>query len=369
MVGLNAVEMEARVSCRAVEDLIREIWSGHFGRDVSPYDDFFDLGGDSLAIIDVVAKARERGLFVRSSVALRHPTPARLAEALTVGAAEPTLDLPPVRLPALYDNASRSVQLRAAKPPTHLWSVPIGAGGTGEPVYVVHSDSHLEAERAAVAGWGCTRPVRGYAPHRLRGLVPPVAPLGGIAAELRQALRAEQADGPYRLVGFGAGAVLAVEVARQLGASGATVAALVLVRPVAGDPGAAPHAGRDRLLRQRLAGLADRFGLTGAESLEEIHARVRADGWYDDSVRPWDLPWLQMAAVELALAAREHEPARFDGPVTVIQDTVDSAAGGRRWTDAAADAELHRFDHGIESPLAVLTDARLAPIARKALDA
>ena len=76
-----------RLSCHAVQHLICEIWSGYFGREVSPYDDFFDLGGDSLAMIDVVVAARGYGLPLRSSVALRNPSPARLAESLTVGAA------------------------------------------------------------------------------------------------------------------------------------------------------------------------------------------------------------------------------------------------------------------------------------------
>src|ERR1041384_3843325 len=102
MIELNAVGAPARLSCHAVESMIREIWSGYFGRDVSGYDDFFDLGGDSLAMIDVVAEARERGLQVRSSVALRNPSPARLAESLTIGAAQP------IELPALYECASDS---------------------------------------------------------------------------------------------------------------------------------------------------------------------------------------------------------------------------------------------------------------------
>lgn len=61
------------------------LWADYFGRDVSPYDDFWDLGGDSLAMIDIVGRARALGLPVRSSVALRNPSPARLAAALTAG--------------------------------------------------------------------------------------------------------------------------------------------------------------------------------------------------------------------------------------------------------------------------------------------
>jgi hypothetical protein len=72
------------LSCEAVERLLCEICSEHFGHAVSPYDDFFELGGDSLSIIEIATAARARGLRVRSSEALRHPVPARLAEHLTL---------------------------------------------------------------------------------------------------------------------------------------------------------------------------------------------------------------------------------------------------------------------------------------------
>src|SRR5690348_17265428 len=125
MAELNTAEaVTARLSCDTVERMICEIWSGYFGRAVSPYDDFFDLGGDSLAMIDVVGRARERGLSVRSSVALRNPSPARLAESLTVHA-----ESSPVTLPALYAPDA---------PRTPVWTdivlEPIMPGDT-EPLY------------------------------------------------------------------------------------------------------------------------------------------------------------------------------------------------------------------------------------------
>ena len=157
-------------------------------------------------MIDVVAEARERGLPVRSSVALRNTSPARLAESLTVGRAEPL----PVALPMLYASARQTALARAAD-----WTaaqsrpVPIVPAGDGEPLYVVHSDSHVEAEREAVSLWGTERPVSGFPLRGVSGLIPPVGTVGEIASQLVAALRAEQAQGPYRLAGFGQGAVLA----------------------------------------------------------------------------------------------------------------------------------------------------------------
>jgi thioesterase domain-containing protein len=367
VIELNAVETGARLSCRAVERIICEIWGRHFGRDVSPYDDFFDLGGDSLTVMDVVAEARARGLHVRSSVALKNSTPATLAESLTMGAAEPS---PPVELPALYGNARHSAQVRASTWTTaESHSAPIVAAGGCEPLYVVHSDSHVEAERDAVADWGNGRPIRGFSLRGVRALIPPVATIGEIAGQLLAALRAEQPAGPYRLAGFGPGAVLAFEMARQLRDRGAHVALLALIRPPATNPDAAPAPGCDHLLRQRLAMLARRFGLTGAENLDEIHAGVREDGWYDDGVRPSDLPWLQLAWAQLTLAVRAYDPADYDDRAMVFEDTIDARASGRSWMRAVKDAWIYRLDHGLESPTAVISDPRLAQAMRKALEA
>jgi thioesterase domain-containing protein len=355
MIELNAVGAPARLSCHAVESMIREIWSGYFGREVSGYDDFFDLGGDSLAMIDVVAEARERGLQVRSSVALRNPSPARLAESLTIGAAQP------IELPALYECASDSSA-------QEIRSMPIVRGSGAEPLYVVHSDSHVQAEQDAISAWGSERPVKGFSLlGRTRGLIPPGGTVCEIAGRLLKTLLAEQATGPYRLAGFGLGAVPAFEMARQLRDSGAEVALLVLIRPPAMETGAPP--GRDHLFRQRMATLAGRFGLSGHETVEDIYAKTRADGWYDDGVSPSDLPWLQAAWADIMLAVQAYDLADYHGPALLFEDVIDSVTSQQTWTRAIKDLEIHQFDYGIESPEAVLGDARLAQVMRKALEA
>lgn len=350
-----------RLSCHAVEHTICEIWSGYFGRDVSPYDDFFDLGGDSLAMIDVVVAARGCGLPVRSSVALRNPSPARLAESLTVGAS--ALESVAVALPALYLDGA--VDLRIAGQSRVEASVL--ADGVGDALYVVHSDSHVQAERDAVAAWGSGRPVRGFRlPSRLAD-VPTADPVGALAGRFVTAVRQEQPVGPYRLAGFGQGAVLAYEMAWRLRSVGDDVALLLLVKPpVVGDP----VASRDRLLRQRLAAIAARFGLGGDESVEQIQAKVREGGWYDGSVRPADLPQLQQVWAELEGAARAYRFADLDAPALLFHDVMDAdGATERALRRAAKDLEIHRLDYGLESPHAVIGDELLAQTMRKALAA
>ncbi|WLW53085.1 phosphopantetheine-binding protein [Streptomyces sp. YU58] len=75
--------IESNLSGEEIEREIRDIWRGLFGVDVGPDDNFFDLGGDSLKVVDVVAAARKRGIGFRSSAVFRNPTPALLAASLT----------------------------------------------------------------------------------------------------------------------------------------------------------------------------------------------------------------------------------------------------------------------------------------------
>jgi thioesterase domain-containing protein len=356
----------ARLSCRAVERMVCEIWSEHFGRAVSPYDDFFDLGGDSLALIDLVLVARKRGLAMRSSDALRNSSPARLAESLTVHA--------DASLPASLLMGAREADRVRVFDWTDDWTevearlVPIVGTGTGEPLYVVHSDSHVQAERDAVSSWGSGRPVSGFSLPGAPGLLPPSWSVSEIACRYLEALCEEQPAGPYWLAGFGYGAVLAFELARRLRERGEKVALLALIEPPAVSTAARPPADRDELLRQRLVMLAGRFGLAGDENLDEIHARLRQDGWYDDSVSPRDLPRLQLAWAGLASAVRRYRIADYDGPVILFQDAANPGATERTWGRVIGDLQLHLLDYGIESPVGVVGDARLAQTMRKALD-
>jgi thioesterase domain-containing protein len=316
----------ARLSCHAVEHVVCGIWAEYFGRDVSPYDDFWELGGDSLAMIDLVARARELGLPVRSSVALRNPSPARLAEALTVGA-----DAGPVVLQAL-----------CATPE------PIVVTGSGEPLHVVHSDSHVELERTVVESWESPRPVTGFAMFA-----------GSVATgadRLLTALLRDRPEGPYRLAGFGHGAVLAFELAVRLRALDESVAMLAMINPPAAGGADEPS------LRRRMTVLARRFGLRGTESAEELHDRMRQAGWYAH-LRAADLPAALTSSVDFELSLRDHEPAPYDGPAVLVTDGADPSV----WQRAIADLDVHPIDHGVTSPAAVLHAPELALIMRKAL--
>lgn len=372
-----------RWSCRAVEAAVCALWSEQFGRVAGPHDDYFGLGGDSHALFDFVLAARGRGLSVTASQALRNSTAARLAESVTLHA--------------------------AASPPAALWAAALAAdraGGGGAPVrpvpkpvpivegdgrneggrlYVLHSDSHLQVERDAVASWTADpddlddadnvddaggnggRAADGFAQPSADGPLPDGG-IAEIAEPYLNALRARQPAGAYRLAGFGHGALLAFELARRLRADGQDVAIVVLIDPPAVGAAAGPSAHRDELLHARLAELAGRFGLAGDETLEQFHAAARRDGWYD-GVATRDLPGLLAARARLESAARAYEPAPYDGPALLVQDADQARRDGQSWDRLIADLQVHLVDYGTEAPDGLLRDPRVAQVVRKALEA
>ncbi len=200
-----------RLSGHAVERLLCEIWSGYFGRQVAPDDDFFELGGDSLAMIDVVAVARERGLAVRSSVALRNSTPARLAASLTTGngaSADDSRWIARLSRPARPGCACSACRMSARARPRST-----RGSSTCRP-------------RSSCARSGC--------PDGRAGLAEPLMDdWREVVGTLERAL-APLLDLPFVLVGHCSGSVLAYEFSRRLRAAGSPAPELVVLSSTEG---------------------------------------------------------------------------------------------------------------------------------------
>jgi thioesterase domain-containing protein/acyl carrier protein len=161
-------------------------------------DDFFELGGDSLAAAELLAALEsETGEELAPSLLLRAPTVARLAAAL------------------------RDPDQRRDAPPLAV----LQPNGSGPPLVLVDSaDGTTNVYAALVRGLGAGRPVW--------ELSPPNGELGsvaGLAAGHVETLTAADPEGPYLLGGFCFGAVVAFEMARRLRAGGRDVRHLALV--------------------------------------------------------------------------------------------------------------------------------------------
>ncbi|MFE4613662.1 thioesterase domain-containing protein [Streptomyces niveus] len=348
-------------SSRSVESALCEIWSGLFGTEVRAHDDFFDIGGDSLKVVDVVIAARERGIALRSSAVFRNPTPARLAESLT---------LAPARIEALASTEPPAALTSAgdespADGGADRYLVPILDGPSVEPLFLFHSDHLTGAEREAAVVWGGKRPVLGLLSPGARSTAPWTGTVTELADRYADELLGAWPDGPYFLAGIGTGAVLAYETARVLRGLSHEVALLMLVRPTA-PAGTGPVA-LDEALRTQLAKVTARFGLGGDESGQEVLARLRAEGWYEDGTGAEELPRLQRASAALAVALGRYRPEPYDGQVVLLQDEREAAATEAAWGPLLADCRTHWFEYGVESLRPVLMDSQTVDVMRKEL--
>ena len=75
------------------------------------------------------------------------------------------------------------------------------------------------------------------------------------------------------------------------------------------------------------------------------------------------------AWARLESAARDYEPAPYDGPALLIQDAAQARRAGQIWGSVLGDLEIHLVDYGTEAPDGLLRDARVAQAVRKALEA
>jgi len=192
-----------------LEQELALIWREILGLDrVGIHDDFFDLGGDSLAALQVAHLIEERietGLPV--SDLLQAPTVALMAE-----------------------------RLRAARPATCL--VPIQPGGSRTPLFGVHDQSgEVLCFRELAARLAPDRPFYG-----LRMVAPTAVEesIEAIAARYVEAIRAVQPQGPYLLAGNCFGGVIAFEAARR---SPAARELGPVAPPALGDRGSVRRAG------------------------------------------------------------------------------------------------------------------------------
>jgi thioesterase domain-containing protein len=170
----------------------------HVGSDES----FFDLGGDSLAAVEICAQlAAETGIDLSASALLDAPTVERLAVRLGSGASG-----------------------AAASP-----IVPVQTGGSQPPLFLVGDFMGRLGYSGLARLLGGDQPVWGLMSHGGTERRVPT-----LAARYVEAIRRVQPTGPYRLGGWCFSAVVAFEIAQQLHENAQEIAFLALL-------GVSPH--------------------------------------------------------------------------------------------------------------------------------
>lgn len=251
----------------ADEEALCELFAEVLGVGEVGFDEsFFELGGDSLQAIQLVARVREAlGVELGADVLLEAPTVAALSA-------------------RLRDGRGRSSPL-----------VRISDGGTEPPLFLVHGGGGLVKVAVYLAGEDPSRPYWGL---RSLGLDPgetPLRDIGSMARRYLEEVRAVQPVGPYHLGGFCIGGLIAAEMALRLDDAGERVAPLLLFEST--GPGTGELAADLDLESARFAYEATIAHNPAPPTLEEFlaltepeRARVIIEQWWEVGLVPRGTP-------------------------------------------------------------------------------
>ncbi|MFF0352979.1 amino acid adenylation domain-containing protein [Nocardia sp. NPDC003167] len=278
-------------------------------------DDFFSLGGNSLLATRVVHRLRERtGTELTVAAFFADPTVAGLADRLTAG---------PAGLGGDLDAALAT-------------TLPLRRGGDREPLFCLHPVSGLAWAYAGLAPHlPEDRPIIGLQSPALSDPDFRPATVDALIDHYLAEIRATQPHGPYHLLGWSLGGVLAQAVATRLQAAGETVASLTLLDSVPGadlaDFGAELRAAFHELgIPDQQLPAADRLVGLGDDALAALHGALAGS-------TPISLPrfvGMYRGALRTVELVTQLMPDRFVGDLTFFTAlrTAGKAPGGAsRW--------------------------------------
>ncbi|MCZ7436791.1 amino acid adenylation domain-containing protein [Micromonospora sp. WMMC241] len=299
-----------------VEATLAKLWAETLRLDrVGVHDDFFDLGGHSLAIVRLAARACDLGLPVGVADLVEHPTVGELAAAIAERQPVPAGT-------AVRHDAGVVVSLRdgdAGRRP--LWCVHPSGGSVAW---------YLPLAHALPAG----RPVRGLQARGIDGGVD-ADTMTGLAEDYLRELRARQPHGPYALLGWSMGANIAQEMAIRLTGAGERVDVLLLLEPAVPDEAGAFAVTEaldllDRAVAMRAAIRELTPGTPARLSQErELVATLVAAG-VNEAEAELGADWPVTMWTALLRAAAGYRPLPYRGPAHLLVTAEAATAGPDR---------------------------------------
>ncbi len=283
-------------------------------------DGFFDLGGNSLLATAVTSRLTELiGRHVSAQALFGAPTPAELAAALGMDGAPPT------------DPSGRS----GTSGLDVLLPLRRGRGAAAEnpdgpPLFVVHPAIGLSwSFTSLLPHLPSGRALYGLQHPALSGRTCPRS-IGDLAAEYVAQIRTVAPDGPYHLLGWSLGGLIAHEMAAQLREAGDEVARLVLLDSyvIAERPDLDTEASITELMRE--FGLeVDNETISGAGELtvDDAHRIISSTGGALAGLTRETLGTVHEVFRHASPLARGWRPRVYDGDLTFVTATVDPEPG------------------------------------------
>lgn len=319
-----------QLSPQDVSRLLTDLWSELLDVDVEPEDDFFELGGYSLLIVDLVARARKVGVQMQARDVYEYRTVARIAEAVTGAPITPNS--------RISGNEAFAEIWRAGANPRRPGAaetlVRVRPEGDCEPVFVVHwGVGNVEFLSGLGTRFAEGRPVYGLESPGVRAQVRPLLSIGEMAEHYLEQITRIQPNGPYHLCGVCQGGLIALEIARMLREAGHDVPVLAVLNLPDLEPFIDPAWGPGEILDFRLESLRGEYGIDDPEhDLVKALPAFAELGWYL-TMTPTD--YLRQQAVWAAntFAQLHYHPRPYAGPVLMAQLTAWDPAIRRRWDE------------------------------------
>ncbi|MEU4119328.1 amino acid adenylation domain-containing protein [Kitasatospora sp. NPDC028055] len=291
-----------------VERALARVFAEVLGLDrVGAEDGFFELGGDSLKSIQLVSRARAAGLSLTPADVFAHRTVAGLA--LVAGRADGTVD----GTGAPEDPFAPVLAVRPTGGSRPLFCVH-GAVGLGWPFLTLAAEIDADI------------PVYAFQTGALRSPEKTPESVREIAGKYLGEMLEIQPAGPYRILGWSFGGLVAHEIAVQLQARGEQVELLADLDGYPGTGAPAEDVPDDRAV---LAELLERAGLRGDGPLDLGTARRRLAEAGNALAELDETELVRLLGVIRTHSAlgEAHRPGRFQGDLLLFAATRGRAPG------------------------------------------
>jgi acyl transferase domain-containing protein/thioesterase domain-containing protein len=320
-----------------IEEKIATYWAELLGvEQISPGDEFFALGGHSLAAVRLFAKVRKQlGVDLPLASLFEARTLRQFAElVVSKQGTKPGL-AEQVATSAVSLPTSNAAKEQEAGDWTPLVMINRGDAARA-PFFCVHGGGGNVLTFGDLSrSLGQRQPLYGLQALGVDGRRRPLATIEAMASSYLEAIREVQPKGPYLLGGYSAGGVIAFEMTRRLMDQGETVALLVLfdtVSPILANqaPSKVRHLNADYLWRRPVRGVVRRLrrvlgnqaashGESSPEVLERDRALIR-EHLADDAIIPEELRGIHLYDSYMA-AQKLYRPTPLPVPTLLFRAT------------------------------------------------